>query len=98
MKLEILFAAKLYIKTFKTLAIGTIFKKFANPGSIDFKTLRKFEKLSCKIATLKMDLKFFNRCEDLGIIPEFLKFKPPRIEAYKKCKWVLQKSPTRTKR
>ena len=73
---------KLYVNTFKSLPIGKLFNKLANLRDVEVQTIRKLEKLTCKLATLKLDLKFFNRCEELEIIPEFLKFKPPRLKAY----------------
>ena len=46
-------------------------------------TLRAFEKRGHKLVKLGLDVKYLKNCADLNICPEFLKFKPPKLNVYK---------------
>ena len=48
--------------------------------------LRQLEKLGYKTGKLKLDVKYLETCHDLGICPEFLKFKPPNLKVYASSK------------
>ena len=55
-------------------------------------TLRQYEKLSVKYALHKLHLQYFDKCLELNLIPEFLKFKPPRLDAYRNSKAYFTKA------
>ena len=46
--------------------------------------LRKLEKAAIKATKKELDVRFWERCVDLQLCPEFLKFKPPKIKQYEK--------------
>ena len=48
--------------------------------------LRQLEKLGYKTGKLKLDVRYLETCHDLGICPEFLKFKPPNLKVYASSK------------
>ena len=39
--------------------------------------------MSLKLAGLKLDLQYFDKCYELNLIPDYLKFKPPKLEVLK---------------
>jgi len=45
--------------------------------------LRHFEKLYQKVTKQKLDVKYFDKCIEMKLIPDFLKFKPPDLDVYK---------------
>ena len=75
-----------YIKANKNLPIGRLYHRLQSKGVASKEDLRKFEKVVLKIATYRQHLRYFDRCIELDLIPEFIKFKPPEIEAYKNPK------------
>ena len=46
------------------------------------KDFRKLERLGHQFTKRIVDVAFWNRCLDLGLCPEFLKFKAPRVKQY----------------
>ena len=52
------------------------------------KCLRKLEKAGTQVTKLSLDLKYFEKCLELGICPKYLRFKPPKLPVYKNCKNV----------
>ena len=81
-KIVLLFASKCLLLSNENLPIGEIFNRIAKKEGIERSKLRRFEKCLCKLAGLKLDLKYFDKCIELNLIPEFLKFKPPDLKAY----------------
>lgn len=79
-------AIKWYCITFQNLSTGNIYQKLASSRDIKVSVFRNFEKLLCKLTTSRMDLRFLNRCQELELIPDYLKFKPPELDAYKNIK------------
>ena len=88
----VILSCKWYITTYKKLSIGKLFQKIASLRDIDIRAIRKFEKLCGKLAAIKQDLKFLNRCEELDLIPDYLQFNPPAIEAYQDAKPIYRKA------
>ena len=72
-----------YIKTNKNLPIGKLFHRIAQKGVVTKDILRQFEKLVSKLAAYQQHLRYFDRCIEMNLIPEFIKFKPPDLEVYK---------------
>ena len=66
----------------RNLPISSVFHQIANQGVIGISILRRFEKLSLKYALHKLHLRYFDKCLELDVIPDYLKFKPPRLDAY----------------
>ena len=54
--------------------------------------LRQFEKISRRLAGLKLDLMYFNKCEELSLIPQFLTCKLSSHEAYRNSKVFFKKA------
>ena len=73
---------KWYSSILKKTSVGKFLNKLSSSRGINIKVLRKFEKTLCRIATTKLDIRFLDRCEELGVVPKFLKFKAPELEAY----------------
>ena len=71
-----------YLKTFKGLNISDLYKKIANKTNVKVLELRMFEKLMIRTILRKMDIIYLKKCEELSVIPDFLKFKPPRLDVY----------------
>ena len=46
------------------------------------KDFRKLERLGHQFTKCTVDVAFWNRCLDLGLCPEFLKFKAPKVKQY----------------
>ena len=72
-----------FIKSNKNLPVGKLFHRIAQKGVITKDILRQFEKLVSKLATHQQHLRYFDRCIEMNLIPEFIKFKPPDLEVYK---------------
>ena len=75
-----------YIKTFINLPFGKILHRIASKGVHTKQDLRQFEKLALKLASYQQHLRYFDRCIELDLIPDFIKFKPPHLEVYKEPK------------
>ena len=75
----------------RNLSTGEIFHRMATKGVVDKSSLRQFEKVCLKLENLKLDLDYFDRCAELNLIPEFLKFKPPNLEVYNNSNAFYQK-------
>ena len=74
------------------LPVAAILHLIANKGVVKISTLRQYEKLSVKYALQKLHLQYFDKCLELDLIPEFLKFKPPRLDAYRNSKAYFTKA------
>ena len=72
-----------YVKTNKNLPIGKLLHRIASRGVVSKQNLRLFEKLALKYASYQQHLRYFDRCIELDLIPDFIKFKPPDLEVYK---------------
>ena len=66
-----------------TSSISQFYFNISNRRGVPVKLLRKYEELSYKLAKKSLDKEFFATCLDLEMCPDFLKFRPPRLEAYK---------------
>ena len=51
---------------------------------------RSFERKAIKLAEKKLEQRFFEKCLNLGICPDFLKFQPPRLMAYRNTNTLYQ--------
>ena len=78
------FAILWYIKTFKSLTILELYNHIASKTTVTALELRKLEKVMIKTKMRYMDLKYLKKCDNLGLVPEFLKFKPPKLNVYEK--------------
>ena len=88
---RVLFYVSIWFMKLRNLPVGRIIERIAVKEVINKSLLRDFEKLSCKLASLKLDIQYFNKCLELNLIPEFLKFKPPKLEVYKNSQIYFQK-------
>ena len=71
-------------KTFYSLP--KLYFYVSSKRDITVNELRQLEKLGCKTGKLKLDVRYLETCHDLGICPEFLKFKPPNLKVYASSK------------
>ena len=64
--------------------------------------LRSFEKKAATLTKKELDIRFWERCLDLKLCPEFLKFKPPKLKQYDNVERIyldiVKKSLTDTRR
>ena len=82
MNKNFLLAIKWYIKTCKNLSLYSIYIKIARKTGISVSMLRNLESSMIRTIMRFMDINYLTKCEELGIIPEFLKFKPPKLQVY----------------
>ena len=77
-----LLAINWYIKTCKNLSLYSIYIKIARKTGISVSMIRNLESSMIRTIMRFMDINYLTKCEELGIIPEFLKFKPPKLQVY----------------
>ena len=53
-------------------------------------TFRALERQGNRLTKLGLDLKYFETYLDLNLCPEFLKFKPPKLQVYKNSREFYQ--------
>ena len=71
-----------YIKTFKkTSSLPDLYFSLASKRGMAVSVFRNFERKTVKLAEKKLDQRFFEKCLNLGLCPDFLKFHPPRLKA-----------------
>ena len=78
----------------ESLPIGELYYGIANKGEVEISTLRKFEKLTVKVTTHESHVGYFDKCIELNLIPEFLKFKLPKLDIYKDARIYYAKAVT----
>ena len=78
----LLIACKFLFRHLKTLP--KLYYYCSSRRDIRIHDLRKFEKICLKVTKLRLDILFFERCFGLKICPKFLRFKPPRLKAYRR--------------
>ena len=71
-------------------SLPKFYYRLASKRRVTVKQLRQLEKYYLKINKLRLDLTYFTRCYELDLCPKFLRFKAPRLEAYKDVKKVLK--------
>ena len=73
-----------YIKTFKKItSLPDFYFTLASKRGVAVSAFRNFERKAVKLAEKKLDHRFFEKCLNLGLCPDFLKFQPPRLTAYR---------------
>ena len=77
-----LLAINWYIKSCKHLSLYSVYIKIARKTGISLSLLRNLENSMIKTVIRFMDINYLPKCEELGIIPEFLKFKPQKLQVY----------------
>ena len=82
MKFVILCAIKWYLKTFKSQPVTKIYNDIARLFDVSVVEIRKLEKSMIRTEMRLLDIRYLKRCDELSIIPEFLEFKPPKLEVY----------------
>ena len=79
----------LFLIYLKCLKITDVYFKLSSKRNIKVSELRKLEKEGIRYAKLKLDLLYFENCQQLGICPKFLQFKLPNIDTISKDKKCL---------
>ena len=80
--LYICLLSKWYIKSYKKLNLINTYKVIAKSSKVNIMDLKKFEKVCIKVKKLDCDIKYFESCQEMELIPEFLKFKVPNLKIY----------------
>ena len=57
---------------------------------IPVRDFRHLEDLAIKVGKKRLDVDYWKRCLDLGICPEFLTFRPPKVKQYNNTKDLYQ--------
>ena len=73
MKKYKLLAILWYIKTFKSLSLLELYNHIARKTTVTALEVRKLEKLMIKTNMRSMDLKYLRKCDNLSLVPDFLK-------------------------
>ena len=66
----------------KTTTLPKLYYRLQNRREVGLHVFRKLEKSGIKVTKLTLDLKYFENCVELGICPQYLRFKPPKLSAY----------------
>ena len=72
----------------KTTSLPKLFYQLQDRRGVGLTRFRSLEKSGIKVTKLVLDVRYFENCIELGICPQFLKFKPPKLSAYKNTKNV----------
>ena len=72
----------------KSTSLPKLFYRLQDRGDVSVHRLRKLEKAGIQVTKLTLDVNYFEKCLELGLCPKFLRFKPPKLSAYKNCKNV----------
>ena len=65
-------AIKWYLRSNKDLPFGKLIHRIANKGVVSKQELRHFEKLALRKASYQEHLRYFNKCLELDLIPDFI--------------------------
>ena len=74
----------------KYATLPRLYYHISNRRDVRISDLRQLEKTGIKLTKLSLDLGYFEKCIELGLCPKFLKFRPPKLAAYKDTKTVYQ--------
>jgi len=74
----------------KITSLPKLYYRISSRRGIQVATFRKLEKIGLKVVKLRFDVKFYETCLSLKICPEFLNFKPPKLNVYKKSNSLYQ--------
>ncbi len=66
-------------------SLPKLYYDLSSKRGILLKDLRAFEKKATKFAKKEQDIRFWERCLDLQLCPEYLKFRPPKVKQYANC-------------
>ena len=88
MKLTSLIVVLLAIWYIRAASLPKLYYRLKDRREVDIQHLRKVEKAGLKVTKLLLDLKYFDTCVELGVCPNYLKFKPPKLPAYRDTKSV----------
>ena len=75
-----------------TFSLSQLYYNTSNRRGVPKQLFRRYEGLTYKLAKKSLDKKFFLTCLDLELCPEFLKFRAPRLPAYKNVKPLYQQA------
>ena len=70
----------------KANSIPQLYYPMSNGSTVDVSEIRKLEKLHYRCAKLKLDVKYFDDCQELDVCPKFLQIKTPNLAAYQNTK------------
>ena len=71
-------------------SLPKLYYRLAGRRNVTVKQLRQLEKFYLKVNKLHLDLKYFERCHELDLCPKFLRFKAPKLDAYRDFNKVLK--------
>ena len=71
-------------------SLPTFYYRLASKRSVTVRQLRQLEKHYLKWSKYQLDLAYFTRCYEMDMCPKFLRFKAPKLNAYKEVQKVLK--------
>ena len=86
--LWLLYIAIIWYK--KSTSLPKLYFAISNRRDVTVRDLRQIEKFGYKVLKLRLDVKYFKTCTDLGLCPQFLKFKAPKLKVYKNSSELYQ--------
>ena len=75
-----------FIKALKLTSLPTLYHRLSSKRGIRIKLLRDLEKDAIKYAKRQLDVHYLTHCLELDLCPEKLKFKIPKVNAYRQAK------------
>ena len=66
----------------ETTSLPSYYYQLYSKRGIAVTALRKYEKLVLKTAKIESEVEFWQRCMDLNLYPNSIKFKPPKNQLY----------------
>ena len=74
----------------KTTSLPKLYHRISSKRGIPVKVCRRIENLCLKASKKSLDVKYWQRCVDLGVCPKFLMFQPPKLQQYRNTQNVYQ--------
>ena len=80
----------LFIWYYKVSTLPKLYHRLSKRSGATVRKFRGLEDAGKKMVKRNLDVMFWQRCIDLEICPDFLKFRPPRIRQYKNVQQMYQ--------
>ena len=74
----------------KISSLPKLYYRLSKRTGVTVQKCRALEDAGKKLVKRSLDVKYWERCIDLELCPNFLKFKPPRLKQYKNVKQMYQ--------
>ena len=81
-----------WITVLVSTSLPHLYFKLGRARGVEVRDFRRLEKAGRNLSKVILDHHYFEKCEELGVCPQFLKFKPPNLRAYKDVKQFYQRA------